>query len=198
LKGLFAYTLAIGSGVAVLALLCTSLVVWYSKRPEPWRKTTGELELVEKDKDVGWDPVPPPPTGYEIDDNGGLDFSFAVTNSTAQDLELREGQARLYFINTKSQALNDRPGATIRFPSDSTGKLPILLPSEKRVLLVVHLDQRIAKGDAAALYRQRGETLDDAMTRVVRFIHQNAPQFGGFVILDSSRRCEIDLPFTAK
>ena len=47
------YTLAIGSGVIVLSLLGISLVVWYSKRPEPWKKISGELEVVGKAIDWG-------------------------------------------------------------------------------------------------------------------------------------------------
>ncbi len=47
------YTLAIGSGVMVLALLCISSAVWFSKRPEPWKKINGELEVVGKAIDWG-------------------------------------------------------------------------------------------------------------------------------------------------
>jgi hypothetical protein len=36
------------------------------------------------------------------------------------------------------------------------------------------------------------------MPRVVTFFRRDAPQFGGFVILDSPKRYEIDLPFMAK
>jgi hypothetical protein len=222
LKNLFlrvlVYTLAIGSGVMVLSLICISLVVWYSKRPEPWKKITGELELVRKDIDFAQytansadntsSTLTPDqfmsqrriklPPGAILLDNGGFDFSFAVTNGTAKDFLLREGQARLYFVSTKSQTLYDESGARIRFSADSNGGQPILFPRGKKMRLVIHLDHEIATGDAAALYKREGETDGDAMPRVVRFLHQGAPEFGGFAILDSSSRYEIDLPFMAK
>jgi hypothetical protein len=221
LKNLFlkvlVYTLAIGSGVLVLSLLCISLVVWYSKRPEPWKKITGELELVEKGIDFAQyadntsSTLTPDqfmsqrrikglrlPPGAILLDNGGINFSFAVTNGTAKDFLLREGQARLYFVSTKSQALYHESGARISFPGDSTGRQPILFPSGKKMRLVIHLDHEIPEGDAAALHKRQGETEGDAMPRVVRFLHQGLPEFGGFAILDSSSRYQIDLPFMAK
>ena len=66
--------------------------------------------------------LPPGSIIRRIFDNGGFDFSFTVTNSTANDYELREGQVRLYSLGTKSQALSDEPDAAIRFASDSSGK----------------------------------------------------------------------------
>ncbi len=246
----------------VLALLCISSVVWYSKRPEPWKKINGELEVVGKAIDWGqytndlalppdaiFEPIDPqtrgnsqfqhqlltapqfaaeikhrnpelssmdddvlvrevlkrrpeflkieglPPGARPIFDKGGFDFSFTVTNITANDYELRDGQVRLYSVSTKSQALSDEPDAAIRFASDSTGKQPILFPRGRRVRLVIHLNRETTGADAAALYRKEGESTDGAMPRVVTFLHRDTPQFGGFVILDSSRRYEIDLPF---
>jgi hypothetical protein len=192
------YTLGSGTGLIVLAALLAWPVRWYVNRPLSWTKLTGELVMANKAKD-NWEAVPKPPKGFVPEDGGGFDFSFVVTNNTREEFQLTSNAVRLYMVNTQSQALVEEPSATIQFPSNGTEKdLPILFPPWQRVQMTIHLAQSLDGNDAGPLYRKTGESLSEAMPRVVGFLHERAPTFGGFAILDNQNRYEIDLPFSMR
>jgi hypothetical protein len=205
-----AYTIAIGTGVVILfAFGCglSSMVLRQaasvdndSRRICDGGKNAGQSTSRFGNNAIGkytQADITPTRSNSPPDDDGGFNFSFVVSNNTGKDVQLSANGLRIYLINSQSRALIEQPEATIKRPLGEK-ELPILLPPARRVTLEIHLARSLKESDATPLYRKTGETLANAMPRVTAFLHERAPTFSGFAILDDQGRYDLELPFKAK
>jgi hypothetical protein len=166
----------LGAGIGIGIVLAVGIAVpswnYWIHREKPWNRTaiTAEYDGLRTE---GAD--------------HRLSFRYTLSNNTDRDFHIDDSSSVQLAARLKDK------NSLLFTGGRESGKLdlPVFLPEHSRVRLTVHLPFHFISVDPE---EGSDDERHDWETTVTQFVTKKYPNLGGFVILDSAKRYEIDLP----
>ena len=171
-KRLFIKAAGFGAGVALMLCLIAGASLWYVSRPKP-PKPWDSKAIVASYRNVNVE-----------DSDQKISFVYTLSNNTDEDFRLTE-------TDTPEVGLKiDSLDTYAEFNRFTKLDLPVIIPARKKALVVLRFDYAYPE---KLKVNPTDEERREYRKKVEEFLHKKGV-VSGFILLDSTRRYQIDFP----